>query len=263
MRIVIAQHMNTARDHVRLAGFTPVFELGRPVDDIARGDELNRGIIEETGDQIIQTRSREIPRLVASQYCHVGLVGSDCAEGRFKQKIEVLERFPYGREWGAPQPRVEIVVPIDSRIKSVEEIEDGSVILVELQHAKLVKKYIEGKNRRAVHLKDDVGPEVHDRLREVNAVGIQLVSGSIPVLLDTELHLGVMVNERGTTVEQYRLRVLDNLYNIETLLIANKDVMRNDEINREKIYQLRDGLIDAYARVQREFEGFGGSVERI
>ncbi|OGD87652.1 hypothetical protein A3A54_01370 [Candidatus Curtissbacteria bacterium RIFCSPLOWO2_01_FULL_39_62] len=262
MRIVIPQHMDTAREHVQLTGWTPVFEHGEPADDDPRREELNRGIIEETGDQIIQTRSRDIPRLVAWQYCHVGLVGSDCADGRFEQKIEVLSRFPYGREWHAPQPRVELVVREDSRIKSIEDIGPGAIVLAETQHANLTKHFLEEKGFKVVRLKNDTGPEVHNRLREDNAVAIQLVAGSIPVLLDTELHLGIMVNERGKTVEQYRLRVLENLYDVETLLIANRDVMRDDEINREKILQLKEGLENAYVRVQREFESFGGR-ERI
>lgn len=254
--------MGTTRVHLALAGWNPLFVHGIPTDEYLMGNELDKGTIESKGDEIIKIRTRDIPREVSGGYVDVGFVGSDCLEARFGKQLEVLSSFSYGREWDSRPSRVEIVAHSDSTVSSVNDIKPGAIFLTEPQHLPLIKKLLEDlgyKVRREGH---NAGPEFHKRLIGEGSVGVSLVGGAIPVLLDPELHFGVMVNETGRTVSDYDLKVVTKICDIETLLITSKRVL-SDETKRERVLQLQKDLESAYIRVQLESEGFGSPERRV
>ncbi len=262
LKIVIPKNMGTTRVHLALAGWSPVFDHGFPTDVDPMGSGLDKGIIESTGDEIMRIRSRDIPRTISWNYADVGFVGSDCVVGRSNKQIAILSSFTYGREWGGRQSRVEIVAHSDSAVSSVEQIKPGSIFLAEPQHFHLTKKFLEDHGYKVLLEGYSAGPEFHKRLIENGCVGISQVGGSVPVLLDPELHFGIMVNESGRTVRDYTLKVVARVCDIETLLIANVKAL-GDETKGERINQLREDLESVY-RIQGEFEINGGPErERI
>lgn len=252
LKIAIPKNMGTTRVHLASADWIPRFDHGLSTDEEWMGHELDRGVIESTQDEIIKIRSNEIPREVSWGYADIGLVGDDCLVGRFKKQIEILSRFTYGREWGSQQPRVEIVAHPDSTVFSLKEIRVGSIFKAEPQHIPLIKEFLESNGYKVLRESYNAGPEFHKRLIENGSVGISQIGGSVAVLLDPELHFGVMVNESGRTVKDYHLRVITKVCDVETLLIANVTAL-TDEFKRERIMQLKEDLESEY-RIHGEFE---------
>lgn len=255
LKLIIPKFQREARLHLQDAGWTPVFDYGEPVDDDSSMSELDKGIIEETGDPIIKIRSRDIPRQISMGYADIGLVGSDCVSARASKQIVVLGSFEYGRKRNAPQPRVEICAHGNSTVSSIEEVKPGSIFMAETQHLRLIKEFLEERGFKVKREGVNAGPEFHQYLVENDAVGITQIGGSGPVLIDDEMYFAVMVNEEGQTVSEYGLNVIAKVCDIETLLIANINSLE-DKTKRERILQLKEDLATAYEhRVQKEFEG--------
>lgn len=261
LKIVIPKYMGTTRVHLAIAGWKPLFDQGLPTDEHLMGNELDKGMIESKGDEVIKIRTRDIPRAVSWRYADVGFVGSDCLEARFDKQLVILSRFNYGREWDSRPSRVEIVAHSDSEVSAIDEIKPGSIFLAEHQHLRLINNFLQDCGYKVRREGYNAGPEFHKRLIEEGSVGVSQVGGAIPVLLDPELHFGVMVNETGRTVRDYGLKVVTKVCDIETLLIANKRSLE-DEASRERILELQESLEAAYIRVQRESEGLS-SPERV
>ncbi len=261
LKIIVPLNLRTSHRHLVEANWVPKFQRGFPTDKYPAGDELNKGIIQNTDHEIIRIRSRDIPRRVLWGYGDVGLVGSDCVEGRYNGEIPILSRFSYGRSWTDQKPRVEIVSLNEDSAQKVEDIKVGSIFQSEPQHTRMLKLFLESYGFKVTIEENDAGPEFHKQLLKEGRVGITEVAGSVPVLLETNSHYGVMVNESGRTVDDYGLRVLGKITDIDTLLIANPRSL-NDELKSELILNLEKSLEDTYIKIQGEAESLGG-IERV
>lgn len=257
IKIIIPKFARSTREHLEDAGWKPVFDYGgrEPADYDAQRTELDRGTIEETGDPIIRIRSHQIPRQINMGYGDVGLVGSDCLAARANRHIVTLHSFGYGRqrEQQIPQSRVEIVARGESPVSSIDKVKPGMIFLAEPQHLRLIKQHLEKNGFKVKREGYNVGPEFHAELRESGAVGISQIEGSGPVFLDDDTTLLVMVNESGQTVEDYNLKIVQKIYDIETLLITNNKALE-DETKRERMMGLKADLEREYERPRRETE---------
>ncbi|MDP2632534.1 MAG: hypothetical protein Q8P25_02325 [Candidatus Curtissbacteria bacterium] len=265
LKIAIPQNQGTVRNLMQAGGYEPVFEPGHPEPDGGRKQELNRGVIEKTGDTIIQIRSMDVLRQVAAGYRDIGFVGSDCIDEWPAWKVEKLAEFPFGRTRGSDQPRLEFVVPKSSRINNMREIELGTIFLTE--RPRLTAQFLKNLGFEVVIEKEDDSPrEFEDKISQEEKVGIRIILGSGIPQLEPEKQVLVIVNEQGTTAKEYGVIVIGKIVDITTVLIANPDVLY-DESKREQILLFREKLEKAYILSERELprlsERDGASTEEL
>ncbi|MBI3282502.1 hypothetical protein HYZ70_00315 [Candidatus Curtissbacteria bacterium] len=246
---VIPQTQGTVRHLLAEAGWKPEFEHGHPEEEEEQGQILNRGIIRQTGDAIIQVRSMDALRLVASGSFDVGMVGTDCILEKPTWKVEKLAEFSFGRLWGFEPPRLEIVVPGRFKTQSLRKIKPGAIFLSE--RPAITRQFLQNLGFDT-ELETNGDPSLFkEKLIAQNQVGIWEVLGAVPVQLKEAGYYGVMVNESGRTVRDYDLRVIDKILDISTVLIANPNSFQ-DEQKRERIWSLRRDLEVTYKKLEAE-----------
>lgn len=249
--IAIPANMETTLEHLRLAGMLVTF-----------ADRRDDGIVETTGDQVIRLRSYDIP-LVVGFSANIGLCGSDMVAERSMQFIkrhEILSEYIYGRQFNSNQPTLDLVAPQNERLKSVRDIEPGSIIATE--YPNLTRNLLEDNNIRtdlfldSQATPDDLKDFITNCKRE-EIVGMVIVHGRVPAVMH---HLngygvyGVLVNESGKTLKDNGLKILERIHRIRTQLIVDPEALEG-EISGE-IEGLKKQLDEAYIlRINRESEG--------
>lgn len=215
-----------------------------------------------TGEKVIRLRSSDIP-IEVEDSCDVGLCGSDWIEERKLElgiDLEVLSEYAYGRQFGSPPPSLDIVVKTSDPLFNIRDIKPGSMFITE--HPFLFKQFLEGalqgRGSRVVQLgKDGPTPTIPGEFRKwcqkEGAVGIRTVHGRIAALVNLDAGYDVMVNETGLTLARNELRILETVHPIRTLLIADRDALR-DNTRGPEINALHRDLDRAYLRINGESE---------
>ena len=248
IKIAIPANMPTALTHLQATGRKVFF---------AEGQDFAWTESENGRDLIIRLRSFDIP-VVIGDSCDVGLCGSDVLEERslaFGLNLEVLERFSYGRIFGTC-PRLELVSPKENGIKNPKEFAAGTMILTE--HPNITKKFLENSGLKVSILGENsavaiLPSQFRGWCAKEGKVGIQVVHGRIPALVSLGAGFGVMVNETGGTIVANELKVVAKIADIEMLLLADRQALKDGQKGVE-IKKLAKDLEEAYFTISREYE---------
>lgn len=240
IKIVIPQNQKPVKTLMEKSGWTPIFEERAS----------NRGVIVENGISTVQLRSMDALKSVAAGKADIGFVGSDCIEDKPNWRVESLGAFSFGRALNSRLPRLEIVASTTpSSVSSLDDVPAGTIFLSERPY--LTYQYLAGKGFQ-VKIEGDENPnDFRNELIANGQVGIWIIQGSSPVQLEPGNDLGVMVNETGGTVDDYDLRVIAKIMDIQTMLIANPNSLM-DETKREQILRFQKDLEGAYKNLEKE-----------
>jgi ATP phosphoribosyltransferase len=174
-----------------------------------------RSYFPEINDDTIECaicRAQEMSRYVASGTLDAGLTGLDwIAENQ--SNVRVVDDLVYSKVSSRPARWV-LAVPYDSNVKKLEDLQ-GKKIATEL--VEYTKRYFDDRNI-------DVSVEF-----SWGATEAKVVSGLADAIVE--------VTETGSTIKAHGLRIIHELMQTNTQLIANHDAWQ-DPAKREKIEQI-------------------------
>ena len=174
-----------------------------------------RSYFPEINDETIECaicRAQEMSRYVASGTLDAGLTGLDwIAENQ--SDVHVVDNLIYSKVSSRPARWV-LAVPWDSSVKKLEDLQ-GKKIATEL--VQFTKRYFAER-----HI--DVGVEF-----SWGATEAKVVSGMADAIVE--------VTETGSTIKAHGLRIIHELMQTNTQLIANHEAWK-DPAKREKIEQV-------------------------
>lgn len=180
-----------------------------------RIDVANRSYFPEINDETIECaicRAQEMSRYVENGTMDAGLTGKDwIAEN--KSDVHVVTDLVYSKVSARPARWI-LAVPYDSPIKTLEDL-DGKKIATEL--VEFTKNYFE---KRKINVKVEFS---------WGATEAKVVSGLADAIVE--------VTETGSTIKAHGLRIIHELMQTNTQLIANHDAWK-DPFKREKIEQV-------------------------
>jgi ATP phosphoribosyltransferase len=177
-------------------------------------------------DRVKILRPQEIPTYVADAYFDLGISGLDCIREAGADVVEVAD-MPYAKT-GAGVMRMVIAVPEESSVREPKELAAGSRITTEFPN--LTRRYFE-----------ELGVPV-----EV-FYSYGATEAKVPELMDAVVDL----TETGETLRQNRLRIIGEIMQSTTKLIANPAAWA-DPAKRKAIEDVKTmllGVIDARGRV--------------
>jgi ATP phosphoribosyltransferase len=174
-----------------------------------------RSYFPEINDDTIECaicRAQEMSRYVASGTLDAGLTGLDwIAENQ--SNVRVVDDLVYSKVSSRPARWV-LAVPYDSNVKKLEDLQ-GKKIATEL--VEYTKRFFDDRNI-------DVSVEF-----SWGATEAKVVSGLADAIVE--------VTETGSTIKAHGLRIIHELMQTNTQLIANHDAWQ-DPAKREKIEQI-------------------------
>lgn len=177
-------------------------------------------------DTVKILRPQEIPQYVADGYFDLGISGLDCIHEAGAKIVEVAD-MPYAKT-GAGVMRMVIAVPEESPVKRPEDIAPGSRITTEFPN--LTRSFF-----------SNLGVDV----QVFYSYGA--TEAKVPELMDAVVDL----TETGETLRRNRLRIIGEIMQSTTKLIANGTSWA-DPVKRQAIEEIRTlllGVIDARGRV--------------
>ncbi len=150
--------------------------------------------------EVLFARARDIPHYISNGSADVGITGYDMVV-ESDADVEIVLKLGFGKA------KLVIAVPMDSEIKSVEDL-DGKRIATEFRN--VAKKFLKnrGLNVRIV--------EVSGACENAPYIGIA------DAILD--------LTSTGTTLRVNNLRVVEEVLETEAVLIANRDAMKKFEV---------------------------------
>lgn len=149
---------------------------------------------------VLFARARDIPHYVANRSADVGITGYDMVV-ESGVDVEVILKLGFGKA------KLVIAVPIDSRIKSIEDL-DGKRVATEFRN--IAEKFFKEKGLNVSIV------EVSGACENAPYIGIA------DAILD--------LTSTGTTLRVNNLRVVEEVLETEAVLIANKDVTDKFEV---------------------------------
>jgi ATP phosphoribosyltransferase len=174
-----------------------------------------RSYFPEINDDTIECaicRAQEMSRYVASGTLDAGLTGLDwIAENQ--SDVHVVDNLVYSKVSSRPARWV-LAVPYDSNVKKLED----------LQGKKIATELVDFTKRYFVERHIDVSVEF-----SWGATEAKVVSGLADAVVE--------VTETGSTIKAHGLRIIHELMQTNTQLIANHDAWK-DAAKREKIEQI-------------------------
>ncbi len=174
-----------------------------------------RSYFPDINDETIECticRAQEMSRYVENGTLDAGLTGRDWTEEN-ESDVVVIDDLIYSKVSQNPAKWV-LAVPVDSTIKKLEDLQ-GKKIATELVH--FTQKYF---NERGI----DVQVEF-----SWGATEAKVVSGLADAIVE--------VTETGSTIKAHGLKIIHELMQSNTQLIANKTAYK-DKWKREKIGQI-------------------------
>ncbi len=166
----------------------------------------------------------------------------------------LLAEFAYGRQL-IQSPRLELIAPCESEIQTPRQIEPGSLVLTE--YPELTAKFLRELGHEVVHLEQTrEAPSLPSDFRlwckQQGVVGLRTVHGGVAVLVREGFGFGVMVNETGKTLENYRLRPIGTIMEITTQFLADSASYDPETVTRPRIDRLHRDLGKAYVLLTDE-----------
>lgn len=176
--------------------------------------------------QVKILRPQEIPKYVEEGYFDLGIAGLDCIL-EASSKVREVADLPYSKATARPIKMV-VAVYENSKIKTPKQIPKGARVSTEFPN--LTRKYFK-KLKIPVKIFFSYGA----------------TEAKIPELMDVVIDL----TETGETLKKNRLRVIDNIMESTTKLLANKSSYQDSKKKKaiEEIKTLLLGVIDARGRV--------------
>jgi ATP phosphoribosyltransferase len=198
--------------------------IAAPVMDLVEKSGLHlpeigeRRLITKTLDphvEILFARPVDIPEYVATGAADLGITGHDMVIERESDVVELLD-LPFGKA------KLVLAVHEDSSITSVQQLE-GMKVATEFP----------------------VITRAYFKKHHVN-VNVVLVGGAC----EATPHLGIAdaivdLSSSGTTLKTNRLRVVDEVMETSTLLIANKESLRTKKEKIDEIHLALESVIRA------------------
>lgn len=186
--------------------------------EVIRSDrEYNPVIYDQRIGKVKILRPQEIPKYVELGYFDIGITGRDWVIESGADVIEVAE-LPYSKKT-KNKVRIVIAVSEDSGINDVKEIKPGSRVTTE--YPNVTKKYF-----------DELGIPI----RLFFSYGAS--EAKVPEIMDVVVDLV----ETGTTLEKNRLKIIGEIMTSYTVLIANKDSIK-DESKKNEINDIKTLLL--------------------
>ncbi len=251
--------LRTIRQVARQANWPMTFDLGNPRGDMPEGEELYRGrIVGSSEGEIIALRSQDMIDNIAEGRFDFAAIGSDVVEEFFNHRFIELGRIPVGRKLPPIRPRLELAALATSKVSNPEEIPDGSIVMSERE--RITKKYFEDRGRRVlVKSPHEDMLEFREKVMQPNTIGIRLILGTGPVQLEPyapDSYFLIMVNEEGSTINDYHLKVIDKIRDIDTVFLTTERSMTSDQ-TRGSVLQLARELEQTFFRIKGEYEASG------
>ena len=185
-------------------------------------------------------RPQEIPTFVDKGYFDIGISGLDWVQETGSDVVEVA-KLSYSKT-GEGNVRIVVAVHRDELINSVEQIRPGSRVTTE--YTELTKKFFSSLNI-PVQLFHSFGAS----------------EAKVPDLMDVVVDL----TETGTTLRRNGLKIIGQIMESYTVIIANKaswaEPQKRKEI--EEIRTLLSGVIEARHKVLLTMNVPSQSMERI
>jgi len=150
-------------------------------------------------------KPRRIPTLVSEGKFDIGIVGEDLVL-ESGADVEICARLSFNKST-TTKARGALFVHKDDSITCVEDIPQDSVVLSE--YPNLTKKFF-AKNGRS-------------------DIKIEGSPGSVEAEIPNIYRLGVVLSETGNSLLVNNLRVIAELFTSETILIANRDTLKDDQ----------------------------------
>ncbi len=168
-----------------------------------RIESVERKLIVPTNNpniNVLFARARDIPHYVSSRSADVGITGYDMVV-ESGVDVEVLLKLGFGKA------KLVIAVPVDSELRSVEDLE--------------------GK-RVATEFKNIAETFFKERGLKVKVVEVSGACENAPYIGIADAILDL--TSTGTTLRVNNLRVVEDVLETEAVLIANKDVVEDFEV---------------------------------
>ena len=185
-------------------------------------------------------RPQEIPRYVHDGYFDMGISGLDWVTESNSDVVEVAD-LPYSKQ-GSGNVKIVIAVPQESDIHSARDIKPGSRVSTE--YPEMTKKFFDDLN---------IPVEIHFSYGATEA--------KVPDLMDVVVDL----TETGSTLRRNGLKIVDQIMESSTKLIANKkswqDPLKRREI--EEIKTLLLSVIEARGKVLLDMNVPGDKLDSI
>ncbi len=256
--------LRTIRQVARQANWQMTFDLGNPRGDMSESEELYRGrIVGSSEGEIIALRSQDMIDNIAEGRFDFAAIGSDVVEEFFNHRFIELGRIPVGRKLPPIRPRLELTALATSKVDRPEDIPDGSIVMSERE--RITKRYFEERGKIViVKSPHEDMLEFKEKVTKPNTIGVRLILGTGPVQLEPhapDSYFLIMVNEEGSTINDYNLKVIDKVRDIDTVFLTTERSMTNDT-TRGAVLQLARELESAFDRIKGEYE-VGGPKELI
>lgn len=203
----------------------------------------DRSYFPDINDETIECticRAQEMSRYVENGTIDAGLTGKDWTE-ESESDVVVVDDLVYSKVSQNPARWV-LAVPVASRIKKLEDLQ-GKKIATELVN--FTRRYFQARNI-------EVSVEFSWGATEAKAV-----SGLADAVVE--------VTETGSTIKAHGLKIIHELMQSNTQLIANKESYR-DKWKREKIEQiilLLKGALRAENMVGLKMNVFEDNLEKV
>jgi len=168
-----------------------------------RIENVERRLIVPTNNpniNVLFARAKDIPNYVSNRSADVGITGYDMVV-ESNAEVEILLKLGFGKA------RLVIAVPVDSEIRSIEDL-DGKRVATEFKN--IAERFFgeRGLNVRVV--------EVSGACENAPYIGIA------DAILD--------LTSTGTTLRMNNLRIVEEVLETEAVLIANRDVSEDFEV---------------------------------
>lgn len=238
-------------EHLRSAGLVPVWVSGKPNERHPDGKKLRKGIVEGHEDiELVKTRSSRIPKRVSEGVYDLGFVGTDVFQDHYLTNINIVSKYDHGRVTGKGSSYLELVACKESEIITISDLVPGTIVHTEVPH--LTKKFLEEHGiKTALYWNTQEKEAFKQRLIRSGRVGLELSPGGVAQDLQSDEALA-LVTEFGDTREDYDLRTIAKICDIDTLLIANAASLLDPEKSQKLKWTIAQ-LDEAY--VSKESEG--------
>jgi ATP phosphoribosyltransferase len=188
--------------------------------------EYKASIADPRVDEVRILRPQEIPRYVADGLFDLGITGRDWVEETAAEVVS-LGQMRYSKATSRPI-RMVVAVPQDSPVERVEDLPQG--VKVSTEYPESTRRYFEKK-----------GIEADIRL------SYGATEAKVPDIVDCI----VEITETGRALRAAGLKVIDEILQSYTELVANPDAYADDAKRHamEQIKVLLDGVLEARGKV--------------
>lgn len=146
-------------------------------------------------------RPQHIPDLVTRGFYDVGICGLDC-QYESSAGSYVIAELPYGRGTSTGKAKIVLVTSKSNPAKSIEDVEEGAVILSEYPH--LTESWYENQS--------------------LTPPTVRFSYGGTEAHIPRDYRYGVCLTETGASLKANKLKVIHTFMETYTCMIVNQDI---------------------------------------